>query len=105
MLHKRERNFQLCTPEDAQRQSALWLMLNNLCLYTVAVSRFYEIEFKQTSVIPCQELHLSNFELSSFPKFKLQLCADNLTCREFWEAEAGPDDDDLLLFFQKQNLA
>ena len=52
----RQRAFQLCTPEDAQRQSALSLMLNNLCLYTGAVSRFYEIEFRQTSVIPCQEL-------------------------------------------------
>jgi hypothetical protein len=31
-------------------------MLNNLCIYSPASSRFYEIEFAQTSVIACQQL-------------------------------------------------
>jgi hypothetical protein len=40
----------MCTPQEAERQSALSLMLNNLCIYSAGKSRFYEIEFQQTSV-------------------------------------------------------
>lgn len=53
---RRQRVFQLCTPEDAQTQNALSLMLNNLCLYSPANALFYELEFKQVSIIPCQLL-------------------------------------------------
>jgi hypothetical protein len=52
----RQRLFQTCTPQEAQRQNSLSLMLNNLCIYSPASSRFYEIEFAQTSVIACQLL-------------------------------------------------
>ena len=52
----RQQHFQLCTPQDAERQSALSLMLSNLCLYSSGTSSFYEVEFQQTSVIPCQLL-------------------------------------------------
>lgn len=52
----RQRLFQTCTPQEAQSQNSLSLMLNNLCIYSPASSRFYEIEFAQTSVIACLQL-------------------------------------------------
>ena len=53
-----ERNFQLCSAEDASQQGSLSLMLSNLCLYTPTADSApsYEVEFAQTSVIACQEL-------------------------------------------------
>lgn len=53
-----ERNFQLCSAEEASQQSSLSLMLSNLCLYTPTADSApsYEVEFAQTSVIACQEL-------------------------------------------------
>jgi hypothetical protein len=50
----RQRLFQMCTEKEAESQSTLSMMLNNLCIYTPGTSRFYEVEFAQTSVIPCQ---------------------------------------------------
>jgi hypothetical protein len=52
----RQRMFKMCTPQESERQSDLSLMLNNLCIYSAATSRFYEIEFAQTSVIACLQL-------------------------------------------------
>jgi hypothetical protein len=52
----RERLFQTCTPQEAQSQNSLSLMLNNLCIYSPATSSFYELEFAQTSVIACLQL-------------------------------------------------
>jgi hypothetical protein len=53
-----QRNFQLCSPEEASRQSTLSLMLDGLCLYTptARAALSFEVEFAQTSVIACQEL-------------------------------------------------
>jgi hypothetical protein len=52
----RARVFQTCTPQDAQKQNSLSLMLNNLCIYSSSAAQFYEIEFAQTSVIGCLQL-------------------------------------------------
>lgn len=52
----RQRQFQTCSPQDAQTQNSLSLMLNNLCIVSPASSQFYEIEFAQTSVIACMQL-------------------------------------------------
>ena len=52
----RQRLFQLCSQKEAERQSTLSLMLNNLCIYSQASSPFYQVEFAQTSVIACQLL-------------------------------------------------
>jgi hypothetical protein len=53
-----ERNFQLCSAEEASQQSTLSLMLSGLCLYTptAGAAASYEVEFAQASVIACQEL-------------------------------------------------
>jgi hypothetical protein len=53
---RRQRLFQLCSPQDAQKQNAFSLMLNNLCIYSPSNTLFYELEFQQVSVIPCQLL-------------------------------------------------
>lgn len=54
----RQRNFALCTVEDTRNGGSPSLMLNDLCLYTGDAGNtvFYNLEFAQTSVIPCQQL-------------------------------------------------
>jgi hypothetical protein len=52
----RQSQFQTCSPEDTQMQNSLSLMLNNLCIFSSASSRFYELEFAQMSVIACLQL-------------------------------------------------
>lgn len=53
---RRQRVFQLCTAEDTLKRNSLSLMLHNLCIYSQSSASFYDLEFQQVSVIPCQLL-------------------------------------------------